>query len=194
MKKMLIFCCLLPFAGLAQNPIIQVPKYPIDSVTKLVAFRAVVPVPGAKRDKLFGVLSKWSTSNFEPPSVYASGGNDSTKIVGMGTSSGSFTLPQPINNLSTIDYKIKFTVQVTVTGEKYTIVVTEFKIEFFDSSTPLEQFIGKYVPYITMPGDYWQVDRGKMYSYILQDVNSSGPDVLKDASKYIAKAKKKGTL
>jgi len=193
-KSLIIVCCFLPFAGLAQNPIVQVPKYPIDSVTKLVCFRTVAPVPGAKRDKLFGVLTKWSTSNFEPVSAYADAGNDSTKIKRAGVSSGSYPLPQQINSLSTIAYKVKFTVEVTVMNEKYSIALSNFKIEFFDASTPLEQFIGTYIPYIIMPNDYWQVDRGKMYSYILADINMTAPDVLKDAAKYIAKAKKKGTL
>lgn len=195
MKKLLIICCFLPFAGLAQdNIVVHVPKYPIDSATKLVCFRTVAPVPGAKRDKLFGVLSKWSASNFEAVSAYAEAGNDSTKIRRMGISSGTYALPQPIDNATTVDYKVKFNVEVTVMNEKYSIALNNFKIEFFDTSTPLEQFIGAYPPYINKGGGYWALDRGKMYSYILGDINLSAADVLKDASKYVAKAKKKGAL
>jgi hypothetical protein len=195
MKKLFIIICLLPFAGLAQDKIIvQVPKYPIDSATKLVCFRAVAPVPGAKRDKLFGALSKWSASNFEAVSAYAQAGNDSTKIRRMGISSGTYSLPQPIDNETTVDYKVKFIVEVTVADEKYSIALSNFKVEFFDTSTPLEQFIGPYVPYINKGGGFWALDRGRLYSYILADINLSAPDIIKDAAKYVAKAKKKGTL
>jgi hypothetical protein len=207
MKKLLIIACLLPFASSAQTIIkdIFLPNIPVDKITRLRTYTISEPVEGAKKDKLAPVLNKWFASNFKTSgNPMAKADSDIIKMNGEGSSQGSYapkhltpfqSAPDKLTvNESAIDYKINFTVQIVVTDGKYNIVLSSFKIEVFNVTTPLEQYYTRDFPHIIIPEEHSDMDISEMYSYIFEDMNFDLQRVMASASKYVAKAKKKGDI
>jgi uncharacterized protein with TBP-like fold DUF4468 len=208
MKKLLvIIISLLPFISSGQVIIktIQLPGFFVDSATNLRTYQVSASVPGSSKDKLATVLKQWFASNYtQSDNAGAAVGNNETRVDGDGSLSGSFAQQQLTRDQSkpdklmdrapTIDYKVKFTVGLTVTDEKYSIALSNFKIEVFNRVTPLERFYLHTLPDLIVPTENEGVDITELWAHVLQDIQFSTQGVPKSAARYIAKAKKKGTL
>jgi hypothetical protein len=205
MKKLLILWCLLPTAGFAQTIIkyVSLPQLGVDSISKLRTLRVVAPVAGANKDKLTLVMNKWLASNYTATTnaVTAPG---ATALNGEGLFLGSIAVARPQHdpsstdrlntNMAPVDYKVKFTIKVFVTDEKYAIVLNNLKLEFYNVNTPVEPYYEGNYPSVEIPDENRGMDVGEMYVRMFKDINFNLQDVAKSASKYIAKAKKKGDL
>jgi len=208
MKKLLLILCLLPFTGLAQTAGLPVylPKFGLDSATKMRVYRLTTPVPGSKKDKLAAVLSQWFGSAFTATNnVAGATNNDTIKLYGEGNFTGSYVAAyqtrdpgaadKQIPGAHPVEYKIRFKVAVTVTDEKYAIALSDVTIDFFNIVTPLEEFYTSMnFLNIPIPGEDQGIDIAELYRRLFNDVNIGVQRVVKDASKCIAKAQKKGAL
>jgi hypothetical protein len=207
MKKLLIMVCLLPMAGFGQTIIkyLSLPKLAIDSTTKLRTLRVVAPVAGAKKDKLAMVMNKWLSSNYTATNIAgATSANNATTLNGEGLFVGSIVITSPQldpatsdkikTNVTPVDYKVKFTIKVFVADEKYAIVINNLNLEFFNVNTPLEPFYNSNYPNILIPSENRGIDIGEMYIRMFENINRNLEDVARSASKYVAKAGKKGDL
>jgi hypothetical protein len=208
MKKLLIIICLLPMAGLAQYTIIKqvsLPKLPVDSVTRLRTLMVSNPVPGAKKDKLLVLLNKWMRSNYTASAnAGAASAGDEITINAEGNFTGQCAVERPqydvnssdrvATNKTPVPYKVRFTIKVVVADEKYTIVVNNFILEYFNVFTPFEQFYNGTSQPILIPEEQRGMDIGQFYIRLFDGIKLSLQDIDKSASKYIAKAKKRGDL
>lgn len=208
MKQFFIMLCLVPLAGLAQHTIIKdvlLPKLEVDSTTKLRTLWVNAPAPGAKKDKLVIVLNKWLADNYTAiGNASKPTGDDAATLHGEGFFSASVAAQRQqydanatdrvVTNVPPVDYKVKFTIVINVADEKYTIVITRLKLELFNVISPFEAFYNGTIPNIPIPEEERGTDIGEMYVRMFRSINLSLQDIGKSASKYIAKAKKKGEL
>ena len=203
MKKLLIIAFLLPLAGFGQTIIkfVSLPKLTRDSATRLMTLKVAAPVAGAKKDKLASVLNKWFASNY---TATTNAGPDAIAINGEGLITGSVALARPehdpassdrlATNANPMDYKVRFTIKVLVDDEKYEIAVNNLKLEFFNVNSPFEPYYIGDGPNVSIPDEYRGIDLGEMYVRMFEDINANLQDIAKSASKYVAKARKRGDL
>jgi hypothetical protein len=200
-KKLLIILFLLPLAGFGQTIIkfVSLPKLTRDSSTNLMTLRVAAPVAGANKDKLAVALNKWFASNYN-----STANSGPTVITGEGDFRGSIASQHPehdvqasdrvATNMNPVDYKVRFTIKVLVGDEKYAIVVSNLKLEFFNVNSPIEPYYIGDGPPVTIPQENSGMDIGELYVRMFEDINLNLQDIGKSASKYVAKAKKKGEI
>ncbi len=203
MKKLLIIVCMLPVAGFAQTIIkyVSLPKLTVDSSTMQRTLRVVAPVAGANKDKLTLIMNKWLASNY---TATTNAGAAAAALSGEGVFTGSVAVARPqhdpsstdrlTTNMAPVDYKVRFTIKIFVADEKYEIVINDLKLEFYDVNTPLEPFYAENYPLVLIPDENRGMDVGEMYVRMFEDINFNLQNIAKSATKYIAKAKKKGDL
>lgn len=132
MKRIyLAIICMLPLTGIAQAVIkeVQLPRLPVDFATKLRTLRVDQSEPGAKKEKLTALMSKWLNSKYT--SLNSSTAMDDTSaavINGQGFFSGACPIERQqydmnaTDRVSTrqtpVDYKIHFNIKIAVTAGK----------------------------------------------------------------------------
>jgi hypothetical protein len=207
MKKLLIIVFLLPMAGFGQTIIklTRLPRLGIDSATNLRTLWVTSPVEGTKKDKLAAVLNKWFESNYTPTTdASAATGVGALTINGDGLFIGTISLARPqydiqssdrvATNMEAVQYKVRFAIKVLVSDEKYEIVANKFNLEFFNINSPIEPFYNNDRPMVIVPSANRGMDLGELYVRMFEDINLNLQDIAKSASKYVAKAKKKGEI
>lgn len=206
-KLMMAVLCSLQFTVFAQPVIkaISMPKLAVDSSTRLRTLKIERAIPGAKKDKLAVLLGKWVASNYTLVKNSNTTGDTTIAVInGEDFFSGSCPInhlqrdPNATDRVSTnqapIDYKISFNIKVVVTDAKYLIMVDHLKLQYLNVITAVEPFYNESFPNVLMPPEDRGLDVGEMYNYIFNDINLHLQDVGKSASRYIAKAQKKGDL
>ena len=115
-----ILLFIFPFATYSQ---VVIPKFAIDSVTKLVTYVQMDAVAGAKKDKLAAILRDWSVSNLKLKNVSVLKGNgDTTILTGTGSITGLYTY-SAAGYLAKMNYLAYFKVSVVCLSEKYKMVL-----------------------------------------------------------------------
>jgi hypothetical protein len=206
MKKLLIIMCLLPMASFAQTTIksVSLPELVIDSATKLCTLRTTILAEGANNENLAVVLNKWVAQNYTATNnVITATGNDGKVIRGEGLITGAVASKRLENNTMgergdklmnetpSVNYKVRFIVEVIVTDGKYEITIDHLTLEFFDVVTPFEQYYAGVFPTVPIPAENRGTDLGDVYVHMFENINFELQGVAKSAQKYITKARKK---
>lgn len=122
MKKLLFLLCIIPILSFAQKRGAEKIILPIDSATNMITYQEVVKVEGATKDELYVRAREWFARSFKSSkSVIQMEDKEAGKIIGKGSSSGLYTVL-----MSTVPYKLDFTVSITVKEGRYRYEISPF--------------------------------------------------------------------
>lgn len=191
MIRFFILLCIFPFVTYSQ---VIIPKFPIDSATKLVTYEKMDVVAGAKKDKLSAILRDWSMSDLKLKNVSVLKDNGDTTILnGTGSLTGLYTYTVA-GYLANMNYLVYFKVLIVCLKEKYKVVLNNFQFNPSNENLPIEDFFKLNLPGQKQNANIALADVYKMYSEQLYDLNASVNGSLKRLSRHVEKAKNKGEL
>jgi hypothetical protein len=191
MVKLLLLLSFFPIVTYSQ---VIVPKFPIDSVTKLVTYEQMEVIAGTKKDKLCMILRNWSLSdlNLKNVSILKDNG-DTTILKGTGSVKGMYTYGVAGYIVNT-NYLVYFKALIVCLNEKYKVVLNNFQLTLSNENLPIEEFFKLSLSGQKQDANIALAEVYKMYSSQLYDLNTSVNSTLRRLSKHLEKAKNKGDL
>jgi len=191
MNRFFMLMYIFPFVTYSQ---VTLPKFPIDSVTKLVTYEQMDVVAGAKKDKLSATLRDWSMADLKLKNVSILRNNGDTTILnGTASLAGMYTYTVA-GYLVKMNYLVYFKALIVCLSEKYKVVLNNFQLNLSNENLPVEDFFKLNLPRQKQNANIALADLYKMYSAQLYDLNANVNSSLKRLSRHVEKAKNKGEL
>jgi hypothetical protein len=198
-KKLLIILFIAPAASFAQ---IRIPHFPVDSVTGKIQYHQVFDFPGDDRKKIFDVMYKWfSADGREKNQGTMLDDKDEESIIAVVScyiAPWQAQLPRPLNGGT------QFVLGMEVKDEHVSITLSGFQVKTDNGLVSLEQYrdqierIASKEPSTTLSNLPELKNYTKNYndslSDMLADINLTASDLLRDAQKFVKKARKQQLL
>jgi hypothetical protein len=122
----LALCCCLAFAAKAQKSVPETPvSLPVDSITRLITYEAVVPVTNATADVLYKRALDWFHAYFKNPTEVIRE-NDAEKKVIVGKPRFRISNPPDKSGTRTDAGLVQYTLTVAVRDGRYKYELTAF--------------------------------------------------------------------